>query len=202
MMKKNELRFLEVKRDHPLRARVEACIKSVYAKEYGANLTDFPELLVALIDEKGEPACAAGLRFSDEGFFSEHYLPQPINRLLDRVWASPVRRGQIGEITSLAGAKPGVSLLLIKHIVALLRQRSLTWAFFTATERLRAVLRRSGVPVLDIGQASAECVDQPGQWGGYYDTNPRVVAVHDNMLSIVSPADLPLGQKDGVAISA
>ncbi|NQU56412.1 MAG: thermostable hemolysin [Rhodospirillales bacterium] len=196
------MQFLQVHQDHLLRRRVETCINSVYSDQYGANLTDFPELLVALIDDNGEPICAAGVRFSTEGFFSERYLAHPINQLLDQVWASPVGRQQIGEITSLAGMKPGASLLLIKHIVDLLRRRSVTWAIFTATERLRAILRRSGVSVLDIGKASVDCVDDPAQWGGYYDTNPRVVAVHDSMLSIVPPADILPVSRVGVAVGA
>jgi hypothetical protein len=193
------MQFLKIDCDHLLRRRVEDCIKTVYAEEYGASINDFPKLLVALVDDNGKPVCAAGLRFSGDGFFSERYLSQPIDRILDQAWASSVRRRQIAEVTSLVGAKPGVSLLLIKHIVDLLRQRSVSWAFFTATERLRAILRRTGVPVLDIGRTSIDCVEDPDQWGGYYDTNPRVVAVHDSMLSITEP---PRPIETGVAISA
>ncbi|MBC8269130.1 MAG: thermostable hemolysin [Rhodospirillaceae bacterium] len=193
------MQFLKINRRHLLRRRVEDFIKTVYAEEYGASINDFPALLVALVDNNSKPVCAAGLRFSGDGFFSERYLSQPIDRILDQAWASSVGREQIAEVTSLVGAKPGVSLFLIKHIVVLLRQRSVSWAFFTATERLRAILRRNGVPVLDIGQTSIDCVEDPDQWGGYYDTNPRVVAVHDSMLSISEP---PPPLDAGVAISA
>ncbi len=196
------MQFIEVQRTHPLRRRVESCIKGVYSNQYGASLNDFPALLVALIDEGGAVACAAGLRFGTEGFFSERYLSKPIDQILDQLWASPVGRDQVGEITSLAGIKPGASLLLFKHIVGLFQERAVSWAFFTATERLRATLRRSGVPVLDIGEASTSCVDEPAQWGAYYDTNPRVVAVHDSMLSIVPPVGLPQGQGAEIAASA
>lgn len=201
-MEIENMEFVKVYRAHPLRKRVEDCIKGVYESEYGARLTDFPPLLVALIDRPGEPVCAAGLRFSDDGFFSERYLSQPIDALLDKFWATPVGRTHIGEITSLAATKAGISMVLIKHIIDLFRRRSIPWAFFTATERLRASLKRTGVPMLDMGQASAGCVDQHHIWGDYYATNPRVVAVHDSMLSIVSPPKGQQTQGAGIALSA
>ncbi len=181
------MRFLKIKRNHPLRQRVESYIHDVYAREYGADLSSFPELLVAMFDGKGELTCAAGIRFSTDGFFSERYLPRPIDRMLDPVWTGPVRRRQIAEVTSLAGTRPGASLILFKQMAAVLREHDVSWVFFTATERLRAILRRSGVPVLDLEAADPGRVDDPEQWGRYYDANPRVVALHDSMQSIDAP---------------
>lgn len=186
--------FIKINRAHPLREEAEACIIGIYADQYDATLRSFPNLLVALVDDDGDIACAAGLRFQNEGFFSEAYLDKPIERTLDPLWASAVTREQIGEITSLAGSKPGGCLLLVQHIIDLFRSQGVTWAFFTATERLRAILRRSGVPHLDVAEARIDNVDNPEQWGTYYDSHPRVVAVHDAMLTIVPPADAVCGE--------
>lgn len=186
------MQFLNVNPVHPLRQDVEAYIREVYSREYSANLTRFPETLVALLDDRGEISCAAGVRFSEDGFFSERYLARPIESLLDPVWASPVRREQIAEITSLAGTRPGASLILFQFMADFFRERSVSWLFFTATERLRAILRRSGAPVLDLDGADADCVDDPNQWGSYYAANPRVVALHDSMQSLSTPENQPL----------
>jgi len=192
--------FTVVTPGHPLRGKVEAQIRGVYSREYGAAVRAFPETLVALVDADGEPACAAGLRFAADGFFSERYLPRPIDAMLDRLWAGRVAREQIVEITSLAGTRPGACLLLFRNIVEMMRHEGVPWAFFTATDRLRAKLRRSGVPALDLAPAMAELVEDPAAWGSYYETDPRVCAVHDSMLSIVpAEAGVPAAE---AAISA
>ena len=48
--------------DHPSRDAAEHCISSIYAHEYGAEVPAFPKRLVAVLDGRGEPLCAAGLR--------------------------------------------------------------------------------------------------------------------------------------------
>ena len=93
-------------------------------------------------------------------------------------------REQVAEVTCLAGSRPGRSLVLVQHIVALLREKGIAWAFFTATDRLRAILRRSGVPALDVAAANGDKVANSSDWGTYYATDPRVVAIHDDMVMI------------------
>ena len=193
------MQFVQIPPSHPLREQAENSIRTVYADQYGAQLESFPNLLVALVDDEGEVSCAAGLRFEADGFFSEIYLDNSIENKLDPLWVSAVTREQIGEITSLAGPKPGACLLLVQHIIGLFRSNGVTWAFFTGTERLRAILRRSGVPHLDLAAARIDDVDNPLQWGTYYESNPRVVAVHDAMLTIVPPAEVARGEVATIA---
>ena len=181
--------FQIVDRKHPKRALVEAQIRGVYADVYGAELTDFPDTLVALVDEDGLPTVAAGIRLKEDGFFSENYLARPVEEVLTRIWKRPVRRHQIAEISNLAGCKSGASLRLMQYITQYLRDEGVTWAVFTATQRLRAMLRRTGVPALDVGPARRECVPNPEQWGGYNDAMPRVCAIHDHMVTVRTPAD-------------
>jgi len=179
--------FTIVDKYHPSRRHVEREIFDVYKKEYGAVLEHFPDTLVALLDAGGAPLCAAGLRFNHEGFFSENYLDKPVDKLLNSQWSSSVNREQIAEITTLAGPRPGACLVLLRHVTEMLLSRGVTWALFTATDRLRATLRRSGVPTLDLAQAEIYRVSNPESWGRYYETNPRVAAVHESMLSILNP---------------
>lgn len=190
--------FAAMNREHPLRAAAEEQISEVYYREYGAVLREFPNTLVALCGEDEEIACAAGLRFAEDSFFSERYLPGAVEDVLSDIWKRPVAREQIAEVTCLAGRRAGMSLILIQHIVKMCRAREIAWAFFTATNRLRATLRRTGVPVLDVAPTDIRKVPNPGDWGTYYATDPRVVAIHDDMVLLGSRA----GRAEGTSAFA
>ncbi|MGB0711958.1 MAG: thermostable hemolysin, partial [Gammaproteobacteria bacterium] len=61
------------------RRETEAFIGSVYAKAYGAELTGFMPVLMALRGLDGAPEAALGLHPACEGpLFLEHYLDTPI----------------------------------------------------------------------------------------------------------------------------
>ncbi len=176
--------YLRIDRSHPLRSYVEKRINLVYGKEYGAVVRSFPDTLVVGQGPGGEIVSAAGVRFYNEPFFSECYLPEAIETVLSRIWKRPVARDQVAEVTGLAGIKPGAAINLIRHIVGTCRDGGANWAFFTATDRLRAILHRTGVPTLDLAAAGIDAVPNPDDWGSYYRTNPRVVAIHYSMVAV------------------
>lgn len=177
-----DMLFVVADHDHPLRLSIEDEIKATYARAYGAEVHNFADLLVALIAADGTIACAAGLRLGEDPFFSERYLEDTIENALSDIWTANVKRSEIAEVSNLAALNPGHSMRLIGHIISLLRGHGIQWAFFTATGRLRAVLKRTGVPTLDLAPALADAA--PHQvWGSYYATNPRVVALHDSMIT-------------------
>lgn len=183
------MKFAVVDRSHPRRLDVEASIRGVYENTFGAKLGQLPERLVALFDAKGQPLVAAGIRVAEDGFFSEHYTAEPIEASLSRIWKRPIARERIAEITNLAGCHSGVAMILVGHIVRLLQGQGVCWAVFTATDRLRAMLRRTGVPALDVCAADASMISNPEMWGSYYLTSPRVVAIHEDMLRLKSSAE-------------
>lgn len=175
---------LLVQPGHRLRPAIEDTIRQVYRANYGADLPGFPQHVLAMVEGSGVLA-AAGLRFGD--FFSERYLDEPVEDVLARLARRPVARAGIVEVTTLAAARPGHALPLIAEIVALARARGIEWAFFTLTARLRATLRRWGVPVLDLGPARPERLPDAAAWGRYYESQPRVCAVHDAMVAVGAP---------------
>ncbi|MBF0354569.1 MAG: thermostable hemolysin [Alphaproteobacteria bacterium] len=178
------MRFEVVDRQHPKRSQVEASIRGVYEKTFGAQLTQLPARLVALFDKSDQPLVAAGIRCIEDGFFSENYTSEPLQDSLSQIWKRPVARQQIAEITNLAGCQSGVAMILVQHIVRLLQGQGVCWAVFTATDRLRAMLRRTGVPALDVCAAEASRVANPEVWGSYYHSAPRVVAIHEDMVQL------------------
>jgi len=169
--------------DHPDRAEVEALVRDVYAREYGAKIEIFSDLLIALPDEKGGYLAAAGLRIGD-GFFSEIYLERPIEDVLSDHWQPPATRGEIAEVTTLAANHPHASHALMAGITGHLRNLNIRFAFFTVTERLHMMLKRVGVPAHELARATVDKVSNPQDWGLYYATNPRVVAIHDAFVSL------------------
>lgn len=167
---------------HPLRPKVEDAIRTVFSGEFGARVRVLPHTLAALLDENGTLLSAAGLRFERDGFFSEHYLDQPVERILSRCAGMAVSRSQVVEIGSMAGFRPATSLLLVDLVARRCLDNGLSWAIFTATNRLRAMLRRSRIATIDLAAASRDRVPDPEAWGGYYLHDPRVVAVHGSAL--------------------
>lgn len=169
--------------NHPDRAEVEALVQGVYAREYDAKIKTFADLMIALPAPQSGYMAAAGLRIGG-GFFSEVYLERPIQEVLSDHWCPPAARLEIAEVTTLAAVHPNASHALFAGITGHLRQQGVRFAFFTVTERLHMMLKRVGIPAQELAPATIDKVNTPADWGRYYDTNPRVVAIHDAFVSL------------------
>lgn len=172
-----------VTKTHPARAEVEDLIRGVYAREYAAEVPGFADLLIALPAPDGGFWAAAGLRLNG-GFFSEVYLDRPIEALLSDFWQPPATRNEIAEVTTLASVHPRASHALFAGIIGYLRGQRIRFAFFTVTERLSYMLKRVGIPAQVLADARADRVDNAQDWGHYYATNPKVMAIHDMFVSM------------------
>ncbi|HZP08608.1 thermostable hemolysin [Methyloceanibacter sp.] len=172
------MRATIIPRDDRLRPKAEELIRKVYAQHYGAYVTTFPDTLVAKITADNGIECAAGLRFAADGFFSEAYLDTPIDVLLSALRHQSVRREKIFEVTSLASSAPHLTGSFLRKIIACGEAAGFEWAFFTATESLKTLLERLGLPLLFLTDAERSRVANPDTWGSYYTLFPRVYAVH------------------------
>ncbi len=171
---------------HVLRPKADEVIRAAFLRDHGAVLADLPRLLVAEHDG-AEIACAASLRFDADGFFSERYLDDPIEQLVTRHAGIRALRGDLAEVGSLAAARPGAVCPLVGGIIALLRAQGVRWAFFTATARLRTLLRRADIPLIELAAADPARIPHAERWGGYYRQDPRVMLVGDYMVSAPFP---------------
>jgi hypothetical protein len=162
---------------HPRRAEIEAFITDVYRRHYGASVPAFPPTLLALTGRNDECLCASGLRYAETGFFSECYLDGPIEKLLSEAADSPVRRERIFEVSGLASRAPHRSAQFLRCIVSYGEGAGFDWAFFTATARLRGLLRALGLPMLVLGEARRQRAQNPQAWGSYYQGAPLVCAI-------------------------
>jgi hypothetical protein len=172
------MRVTLIPRDDGLRPQAEQLIAEVYARHYAARITTFPDTLVSRIGADSAIDCAAGLRFAADGFFSEAYLDAPVEMLLSALRHYPVRREKIFEVTSLASRTPHLVGSFLRKIIACGEAAGFEWAFFTATQPLKALLERLNLPLVLLADADCSRVANPDAWGSYYALAPRVYAVH------------------------
>jgi Thermostable hemolysin len=175
-------RIVVVTRSHALRAQSEACIRDIYKHAFGAQNLSLPSTLLALVAGRDRLLCASGLRTAQEGFFSEIYLDMPIERILSTRCGAAVGREAIFEITTMASRSVEGSCPFLKRLALIGARAGFRWAFFTATARLRALLTRIGIPILDLGAADPGRLSDASCWGNYYAHAPRVCAVDDRWL--------------------
>jgi len=172
------MRTLLVPQGHVHRRAIEGLIRDIYALEYGATISGFPPLLFAMIDDDGRPVCATGLRFSSDGFFSECYLNAPIEQVLKNRTGLSADRDDIFEVSTLVSRTPRLAGRFLVQIAKFGESAGFDWAFFTATGHLQGLLKRLSLPLMEIASADRQRVIEPDRWGTYYDTSPRVYAVH------------------------
>lgn len=161
------------------RDEVEAFIAEVYARRYGATLSQFAPRLVSLRDPRtGALVAAAGYRVAGgQALFLERYLPAPVEQLIADRQGHPVARSSIVECGQLAASRAGEGRRLI-HLLGLhLSQQPLDWVVSTLTQELRHLFDRLGVAPLMLGEARADAVgDDLPAWGSYYEHHPVVLA--------------------------
>lgn len=156
---------------HPRRLNAEAFIQDVYFTAYRARLNAFYPLLISIANPDGEYAAVAGIRpAGGEALFSEHYLDEPVERLLG------TGRRLIVEIGNLAPASAGQARWLISTLTAFLTGAGFTHVVFTAVARLHNAFTRMGLPLAKHADALRERLPEAlrHDWGTYYESRPAV----------------------------
>jgi hypothetical protein len=171
------MHLLVVPEQHALRGSTEHFIAAVYKSHYQAAISSFPPILVAMLENSGRLLCASGLRFARTGFFSDAYLDIPIEQALARSTGQPICRDDIFEVTTFASRAPHAATRFLEHVVAYGGHAGFEWAFFTATARLRDLLRILNLPFLTLGAADPARLSNSAVWGSYYECAPCVCAV-------------------------
>ncbi|WP_051054897.1 thermostable hemolysin [Micavibrio aeruginosavorus] len=154
------------------RLAVEAFIKGVYAKSYGAKINVHYPILMSVQDAGGVILSAVGFRYAvHEPLFLEQYLSAPIDELLQ----SP--RDSITEIGNLASNGGGASSFLFAALAAYLHNHDQRYAVVTGTNFIEKRLRMMGLRPQRLAQADpSRLLHHDESWGTYYDTDPHVLA--------------------------
>ncbi len=157
------------------RRAAEDFIAGIFAQHYGARLPGFmPELMTLARD--GSVKAAVGIRSARDPLFLERYLDEPIESAIERIAGRSVPRRAIAEVGQLAADRPGAGTALMLNLPRHLATSGHEWMVFTATEELRGIFVRMGLPLLTIAHADASRLgDDADAWGCYYDHHPLVV---------------------------
>lgn len=169
-------------RQHPLRPRLEDAVQHMFAAEYGARVSNFTAYMIGRLDAEGVVEAVAGLRFESDGFFSEAYIDAPVEAMIAKYYGQAAARREIVEFSSLAATRPGAALPLLQAAIRVALAGGARFAIFTATNRLRALLRRRGVNAIDLGPASPDRIENADAWGRYYLHDPHVLTVSADSL--------------------
>src|SRR6202008_3939106 len=141
------------------------------------RLEAFPARIIALLDPRDEVICAAGLRFLDDGFFSERYLDAPIEDLVGAISARTVNRSAVFEVTTLVSRTPLATAEFITQIGSFGERAGFEWTFFTLTRRLHIMICRLGIVPTLLADAARRRIADAERWGTYYAYQPKVYAV-------------------------
>ncbi len=173
--------------EHRPRPGVEDYIARRYVQCHDARVSGFMPWLLAA--QRGD-AFAAALGFRPAGgdvLFLERYLGQPVETVIAGAMRQPVQRGSVVEIGNLAATNQRASRLLITLLVEALCRGGFRWIVFTATRRVRELVRDMGLPLRVLAAADpARLGEERAAWGRYYDAEPMLtvgdLAVGSNLI--------------------
>lgn len=92
-----------------------------------------------------------------------------------------VRPEEVIEVVTLASSRACAALPMLDAITSEGRRRGMRFGFFTATNRLRSILQRAGLPLIPLAPAHLERIANADTWGRYYRTDPWVCALPDSV---------------------
>lgn len=177
-------------RFRPERRRVEAYIETTYAEAFDGRIRAHYPTLMSVQDARGDIHAAVGFRRAgEEPLFLERYLDEPVEVALAAAAKASVARPGVAEIGNLASRSAGASLFLFMALARHLRRLGCDHAVATATRQLRRTFARVGFPTVRLTTADpARLGPEAGDWGGYYQRDPEVLA------GPIAPALAPLAQ--------
>ncbi|PCH69623.1 MAG: hypothetical protein COC12_09105 [Rhodobacteraceae bacterium] len=152
-------------------------IENVYDNQYGAVIPAHADEMILATNQHGKIIAATGLREAKGDFFSQIYLNTPVEAAISKGLNLPVKRDEILEVVTLATATPTAILPLFAGVVIEGQARGKTYCMFTATSRLRQIFRKLKMELIELAPADPARMDNAGDWGRYYATNPVVCAI-------------------------
>ncbi|MFM2075404.1 MAG: hypothetical protein RJB34_1709 [Pseudomonadota bacterium] len=166
-------------RETPGRAEVQAFVQAIYAERYGARITEFAPVLLALRDAQGALVAAVGYRCAAlEPLFLERYLNSPVEQVLFGVDAPTTARRGMVEVAHLVALRPGEGRRMMVELGRWLMGQGTQWVVSTVTRELRHLFLRMGIAPLALGVADPERLGEGARdWGSYYAHEPVVLAV-------------------------
>ena len=165
---------------HPERKKVEEFLEANYLRAFGGKLHSHYPILMSVRNKEGEILAASGFRYADgERLFLENYLDSSVEDELQKRFGKISRNDvvEIGNLVSSDNDKArGVAFFLFRAMATYLKSQNKKIACATATLPLRRIFRLVNFKTETLAKASIEMVDNPKDWGSYYENDPQVIA--------------------------
>jgi len=160
------------------RAVAEAYIADCFARAYGAQVTKFAPMLLALRCA-GSVQAVIGLReAAREHLFLEQYLDEPVEQTLSAKCERQIARNDIMELGNLASLRPGVCQLVYLVLASALYRSGYRFAVFAGTSQVERIISKLNFSLHKIQPADpARLGNAANSWGTYYTTSPHVLVV-------------------------
>ena len=165
---------------HPERKKVEEFLEANYLRAFGGKLHSHYPILMSVRNKEGEILAASGFRYADgERLFLENYLDSNVEDELQKRFGKISRNDvvEIGNLVSSDNDKArGVAFFLFRAMATYLKSQNKKIACATATLPLRRIFRLVNFKTETLAKACIEMVENPKDWGSYYENDPQVIA--------------------------
>jgi hypothetical protein len=162
--------------------------KEQYRQHYGADISPNPDCFVFAVPETADgpeypeieiAGCCGFTYGANHRLFSERYLPQPIDAIIEQATGTAVTRQRVVEFGPLAsrGAMVGFELIGILPIIAWFQ--GMEFALCTVTPQIRRAMTRCLIPFKVITNADYGSLEEneTRSWGTYFETHPLTVVI-------------------------
>lgn len=159
-----------------------ALVRQRYSRNFDADIEPSPDCFIGCFEDDDDGgqrvAACSGMSFGDRRprFFSEQYLPDPIESMIARAENTPVSRSSIVEVGALASAGKRAGTELVQLLPVLIWCMGKRYVLCTATRPLRLLLEKNDIVLRPLGAASRESLPEQdsARWGNYYEQMPQV----------------------------
>jgi hypothetical protein len=168
--------------------RSVALVRRQYHKQFGADVDPAPDSFITYQaprarQGRGAPegagtgnllACIGLTRVSDHPFFSELYLDDPIESLIEQQAGAECSREDLAEFGSLASRSANAGFELVRHLPIVAWCQGSRFVLLTVTAGVASYLDRIGIHYQPIVAADPARLDLETRtrWGTYYDNEP------------------------------
>lgn len=157
-------------------AEIIAFVRARFAQVHGTDVQpDYPSWRHCRVGAPGRRAALGVREAEDASLFLEVYLDQPVEKVVSQAFGRTVPREDIVEIGCLASDSPAALLILWDEAARDFAGRPCV-AVATLTGTVRRLLARVGVALVELAAATPDRLAAPGDWGRYYEDDPRVCA--------------------------
>lgn len=160
--------------------KAKATVQKKYQHSYDAIIDPNPHHFFVALDEHQEVIACSGITFADSTrLFSEQYLDNDLDSIIQEQCHHRYARHEIAEIGSLVSNDKKASLTIIKMTPLLSWCIGAKVLVCTITPKVAGLLKICDIDFQPICLADPNRLQTgPQNWGSYYDSSPSTGLIH------------------------